>query len=483
MRKKLISKFTVIISVLLCFSVVFTSATVYANDTQPDAINDTVHVNFIFAFFRSKPNLSFSNIKSIFWRERNVKVLGYSGSYVYVQDLKTEEKGYIHNLLLNDKRLNIVRQYTDVYKGDTREGILTVKYDGDGDLNWSLSEQGIVEITKYNYRSLSVKGLSTGTVKLTVECNGYSDTCDIACIVNWSDTETATATSSIKVMGTPGKYYDNAKTISEGATITAEGHVPEYSDYIYVSSGDIWGFIKLSDFPEINYLMTQYHYYDQGYNLRFTSASTKIYDYASVLNDVMMANFKLKVCPCVASYTSVADECKILIDDEVSSDNLSTPCPATSGHYSGTCLTTGNVRDDLKSQFDDGGGNISKASWTGHIMTNHEGDRSNSTVGMGTIIMTPYGVNKGSSSDIRKKRIYTITHETSHQFGLHDHYCAGDKKDDNAVCSNKYCSDCNNEPIPYGCIMLETIDIEKTTYTQLYCDACRENVLSYIKNF
>jgi len=58
----------------------------------------------------------------------------------------------------------------------------------------------------------------------------------------------------------------------------------------------IGGFIKLSDFPGIDYLMTQYHYYDQGYNLRFGSASNKIYDNASVLNDVMMAYLRLKVC-------------------------------------------------------------------------------------------------------------------------------------------------------------------------------------------
>ena len=161
-------------------------------------------------FFRSEPNLSFSTIKGIFWHDREVKVLGYSGSFVYVQDSKSKDEGYIHELLLNDKPLNIRQKYVNIYKGATKTGIVTINYDKNGMLEWSLSQSGIVEVTKYSDRSLSVKGLSPGTVKLTVECDGNKDTCDIACIEQWSDTETTTAQTSIKVMGIPGKEYKDA---------------------------------------------------------------------------------------------------------------------------------------------------------------------------------------------------------------------------------------------------------------------------------
>ena len=328
-----------IISVLLCFVVLLGYSQLCATAiTQSNATGDTVNVNFLFAFFRSDSNLSFNTIKGIFWHGREVKVLGYSGSFVYVEDSDSKDKGYIHELLLNDKPLNIRQQYVNIYKGATKTGIVTINYDKNGMLEWSLSQSGIVEITEHSNRSFSVKGLSPGTVKLTVECDGNKDTCDIACIEQWSDTETATAQTSITVMGTPGNKYKGAKTIPEGATITARGNIPSDSDYVYVSSGDIWGFINLSDFSTIEYIMTQYHYYDEGYKERFSSANTKITNYASVLNDVMMANFKLKVCPYVKPYTSPADQCKKWKYGDDYLDYLSGSCTKISPHNTASCL-------------------------------------------------------------------------------------------------------------------------------------------------
>ena len=75
------------ISVLLCFVVFLGYSQICATaTTQPSATGDTVTVNFLFAFFRSEPNLSFSTIKEIFWYNREIKVLGYSENFVYVQD-------------------------------------------------------------------------------------------------------------------------------------------------------------------------------------------------------------------------------------------------------------------------------------------------------------------------------------------------------------------------------------------------------------
>ncbi len=471
-----------IISVLLCFVVLFGYSQICATAiTQPNATGDTVTVNFLFAFFRSEPNLSFGTIKGIFWHGREVKVLGYSGNFVHVQDSDSKNEGYIHELLLNDKPLNIRQLYVNVYKGATKDGVVTINYDKSGALEWSVSPTGIVEVTEYSDCSLSIKGLSSGTATLTVKCNGDKDTCDVACIEKWSDTETAKAESNITVMGTPGKTYKPEKIISADATITALGNIPDQPDYVYVSSGNIWGFIKLSDFPAIKYMMTQYHYYDKGYDLRFSSANSKISDYASVLNDVMMENFGMKVYSYVNLYTSVADECKILSDGKVKTGNISNACSGAGNHKSGTCLTTENVRNDLKRQFGNGGKSISKVAWTGHIMTNNE--RSNGTVGMGTIIMTPYGTVGESQAEIREDRIFTLVHETSHQLGVHDHYCRGDISPITKKCSYSHCSKCYGETIPYGCIMYERVNIEDVSYTDLYCDDCIKNITNTIKNF
>lgn len=488
MNKKCILK---IISVLLCFVILLGYSQICATaTTQPNATGDTVTVNFLFAFFRSEPTLSFSTIKGIFWNDKEVKVLGYSGSFVYVQDTKSKDKGYIHELLLNDKPLNIRQQYVNIYKGATKTGIVTINYDKDGTLEWSLSQSGIVEVTKYSDRSLSVKGLSPGTVTLTVKCNGNKDTCDIACIEQWSDTETATAQTSIKVMGIPGKEYKGAKTIPEGATITARGNIPNNNEYVYVSSGDIWGFINLSDFSTIKYMMTQYHYYDQGFNIRFGSASTKISDYASVLNDKMIELFGLKICPYVYSYTSVTDQCKIWRYGSVYSGNLSSSCPKNGNHKTDSCLQTGYLRDDLKNSFGNGGGTVSKVAWTGHIMTDHDNDRSNSTVGVGTIIITPYktvhktssGYVNDSSYEIRRDSISTLMHETIHQLGVHDHYCYDDQGGpDGKRCSNTGgCYVCYGNGVKPDCMMM--INKYPTEDTVLLCSKCKSKVSEYLSN-
>ena len=484
------SKTLKIISAVMCFMVIFSCTQVCATEiSQPNAKGDTVKVKFPIAFFRSEPNLSLNAIKGIYLYGKEVKVLGYSGQYVYVQDSKSKDNGYIHELLLNDKPLNIKQQYVDVYSGALREGILTINHDKDGALEWSVSKSGIVEITKYSDRSLSVKGISPGTVTLTVECNGYKDTCDIACIEQWSDTETATAQTSITVMGTPGNKYKGAKTIPEGATITARGNIPSNSDYVYVSSGDIWGFINLSDFSAIKYMMTQYHYYDEGYKERFSSASTKIADYASVLNDVMMSNFKLKVCSYVKPYTSPADQCKKWKYGDDYLDYLSGSCTKISPHKTDSCLQTGYLRDDLKKQFGNGGGTVSKVAWTGHIMTNYETDRSNATVGIGTVIITPYATTNPnnnfsnySSDRIRRESLYTIVHETGHQLNLRDHYCKKDFSEQTGKCTNEFCVTCNKLPYSDDCIMLDRINVETVNTSKIYCDYCKNTINIYLSD-
>lgn len=473
-----------IISVLLCFVILLGYPQICATaTTQPNATGDTVRVNFLFAFFRSEPNFSFRTIKGIFFNDREVKVLGYSGSFVYVKDLKTKENGYIHEQLLNDKPLNVKQQYITVYKGALKEGVVTISYDKGGALEWTVSSSGIVEITEYDERSLSVKGISPGTVTLSVKCGGNKDICDISCIEKWGDTETATAQTSIKVMGSPGKYYDVSKTIPEGSTITARGNIPNDSEYIYVSSGDIWGFINLSDFPAIKYMMTQYHYYDKGFDKRFGSASTKIADYASVLNDVMMANFGLKVCYYIKPYTSAADKCKKWKYGSDYLNYLSGSCPKTENHNPDSCLRTIHMRDVLLEDKGWGTNVITKAVWTGHIMDGHK--PSNSEIVSQTLVFTTANTvsyssgtySNKSSSNIRYYSLYEITHETGHQLGLNDGYCYKDIV--NGTCSNKNCFTCRKLPLP-NCIMAQIKS--PTNSTNMFCDDCKEKINSHLKD-
>lgn len=487
MCKKVI---TLSICVLLSFSVIISAIPSSAYSAQATSNGNPAKVSFWFAFFRSEPNLSFGNIQAIYLNGREVTVLGYEGGYAFVQDNKTNNKGYIHKFLLNDKTLDIAKEYDYVYVDMEKEGSIKVNYAGEGKLVWELSKSGIADITQYDDRSFSVTGLSPGTVKLTVKCNGNKDSCIINCINKWDEPETATAKSNFALLHTPDSSNVNL-SLSKGTAIKACGNIPDKKDYLYVYIESIqkYGFISISDFPGIDYVLTQYHHYDKGYGVRFSSASNKIKDYASVLNDVTMENFNLKVAGFVEKYTSVADECKILRSGSVTPGNISAACKQTAGHLDGTCLTTANLRNDLKKQFGAGGGNISQIAWTGHIMTDNSGDRSNSTVGVGSIIITPYAVvnpsdySSYSNSKVRTESIYTLVHETGHQLKLKDHYCYEDNTSESQHCSNPNCFFHNGEPEPSGCIMLVRIDVDDTDAAEIYCSKCKSVIQKTLNEF
>lgn len=481
-------KYRAIISILLCFSLIFgSSASVYSssflNDgTKIQATEETAKVRFPFTFIFEDSSI-LSGLIGLVWYGTKVTIKGYDGNFTEIALNDSIETGYILSFCHGESSAKLLVRYANIFMDQTRN--ILKDYDNPQDFSWSVSQDGIISIDK---NTGVVTPINPGTVVVTAKYNGKSSKCVVSAINRWENQETAKAKKDVVLKSSPANsnytVYD-VITVSKDTEIIAVGDTAQANGQIYVKikngDGYKYGHIKLSDFPGIDYIMTQYHYYDQGYNLRFSSASSKIGDYASVLDDVMMANFGLKVCYYIKPYTSVADECKIMIDGKVSSSNLSTACPQTSGHYSGTCLTSDNVRSDLRKQFGGGGGSVSKAVWIGHKMTDNE--RSNAIVGKGDIVMTPYGTIDKTSAKIREDRIYTLVHETSHQFGVYDHYCADDKKDDNSVCSNKHCSECNGEPIPYGCIMLDRENIENTPYTALYCDDCIRNISNSIKNF
>lgn len=467
----------------------FLISLIWGTETSTDANDDIVKLRspFFFAFFRESPSFG-GEIKYIRWVGHKFKILSYSGKYAYVTDTANNEKGYIYSAFLkknsSSTTLNIRREYDHIFVGVIKTGRIVVDYNGSGTVNWSLSEEGIIYFDK---KDLSFRGLKPGTVKLTARAGIKSDSITITCVNKWAENETARTTQSVIMRKHPGTGYDSNATLPNGTSVIALGDLADGSDWIYVEAeSKYWGFIRLSDFPGIDYLMTEYHYYDKGYDLRFGSARTKILSYASVLNDVMMKNFNLKVSPYVESYTSAADNCKILRYGNVTKDNLASSCPKTGSHKGDSCLTRDALRKEIGSLSSDG--LVANVVWTGHILDGNA--RSNSTVGLGSIVMTSYGSVKetsgypnDSAADIREDRVYTLVHETGHQFGVYDHYCKGDISEITNRCSNNYCSKCNGETIPKGCIMYERINIENTDISNLYCDDCREKILNYIKNF
>lgn len=167
--------------------------------------------------------------------------------------------------------------------------------------------------------------------------------------------------------------------------------------------------------PLYNYEIV--HYYDNGYDVRFSNAANNIVSYQDVVSQIYMNVFGLNVDSSVQKYVSCADNCSglpINYNDTVSS------CMHTPKHK-----TRNNIFTDLSNQFGNGTKTLSKVAWPGHVL---DTDSSASRGSTNTIVLTIGYVTDDSNinkpeDEIRKQRIYTLLHESSHQLGAPDHYC------------------------------------------------------------
>ncbi|MBQ2842375.1 MAG: SH3 domain-containing protein [Clostridia bacterium] len=506
-----VKKFLRIVTVILCLSILtstianasgnmvklsckeISNQNISSNSvsTQAKETGKKYSVMLPLIFVHSKATL-FSNINGILFMSEKVKVLSNSGFYSYIK-ADSGEEGYVFSGFLGSvngySNSLKIKPFAYVYAGKTSYTKIKVEYSGANAVQWTVSDSSIID---FNEKTGEIVGLKPGVAKITARAGLFNSAeCIVSVINKWSETEYAVTNKTVAIKQSPGDSYKTTATISSGTSVVARGDFADGSGWLYVSAmNNIEGFIKVSDFPGIDFLMTQYHYYDQGFNIRFGSASTKIYDYASVLNNVMTDLFNLKVCPYVYSYTSAADQCKIWRYDSVYSNNLASSCPKTDNHKNDSCLKTDYLREDLKNKFENGGGTVSKVAWTGHIMTDHNNDRSNATVGIGTIIITPYktvhktssGYVNDSSYEIRRDNISTLMHETIHQLGIYDHYCYDDQGGpDGKRCSNTGgCYVCYGNGVKPDCMMMVTK--YPTEDSVLLCSKCKSNVYKYLSD-
>ena len=463
------------------------------NKSVSDGINENYSIRppFFLIPFRETPGF-LSNIKSFLWIGTKVKVLSYSEDYTYVEVVSNNknngEKGYIHYLAISDNRkgeLTLSRENDIVYVGQTNKGRLKATYTGNDTLTWSFEPEGYIARDE---KTGVVTGIKPGIVTVTASAGNFTKSCTVSCITQWEEKETAKAKKDITVRANPGSTYPSKGTITKGATITASGDLTDGSGWIYVEGNGVYGFIHLSDFPGIDYLMTEYHYYDKGYELRFGSAESKIYEYASVMNDVMMDLFNLKICPYVSSYTSPADQCKIWRYGSVKSNNLASSCPKTGNHNSKSCLTTESLRDTLYNKGKGAGNDlIANTVWTGHIMDGHAMSNSQRYPTYILIFTTGNTVdsstNKNKSDEwVRSRSIYELMHETAHQLGTNDHYCYGINQD-TGICENNYCDRCvdKKNTFPF-CVMNRPFNTEKYDTSELFCSECEGMIKEHLSD-
>ena len=226
------------------------------------------------------------------------------------------------------------------------------------------------------------------------------------------------------------------------------------------------------------YTYTISHYYDQGYNVRFSNAFNKIRSYQEVCSDIFLEVFSLGVTSYIYFYSSCADDCKGVVN----ATNLTNSC----GHVP-THLTTSAIRNDLISQCGNGTNVHSRVAWSGHLLNNNPSSNSSSssyTIVITILHTTDSNHNNRTESEVRKQSIYTLLHETSHQLGAPDHYCYGDESNGpNNKCSNpsRDCWRCDNcLPTAPNCVMTyRNYSLEEKlnngTIDSVYCDQCKSD--------
>lgn len=466
------------------------------NPSASDGIGDVYRIRapFILTFVWESPDF-FSNIKSILLFNAKVRVLDYFGNFTYVEVINQGIKGYIYYFTIDDDRKTVEDEPKDepkreltlsikndnVFVGETNKGRLKATYTGNGAITWTIEPEGYI---KRDEKTGVITGIKPGIVTVTASADGLTEKCTVSCINKWKEQETASAQKIITIRANPGNTYSSKGKIPKGATITALGDLADGSGWIYIEANGIWGFIQLSDFSGIDYLMTEYHYYDQGYKLRFNSDGSNIYEYASVMNDVMMDLFNLKICPYVSPYTSPADQCKIWRYGSVKSSHLASSCPKTGNHNANSCLTTQALRDALYDNGKGAGNNVTaKAVWTGHIMDGHAMSNSQRQPTYILVFTTGNTVNSATNQNksdewIRSRSIYELMHETGHQFELTDHYC----KEDGSPCSNNYCYSCRRGYDAPRCIMNLPFNTENYDNDKLFCSECTTGIITHLND-
>lgn len=224
---------------------------------------------------------------------------------------------------------------------------------------------------------------------------------------------------------------------------------------------------------------TMRNYIDQGYRVRFGGYSN-VYTYNSVVSEKFEQFFGLN-CSCqYVLHTSSADNCKIDQFDSVASDNLAASCTHSSTH-----LTSTAMRDVMG----DGSNVISRILWTGHILKDEA--NAGSFFSLQAIIVTPreLAYKVGSEyifntdlNDMLEIISWTLFHELSHQLGLPDHYCYGDRDAVTNKCSNPNCYRCNKGLEPPECTMTRDryLPLDQCNPIDIYCRNCLITITAHL---
>ena len=243
---------------------------------------------------------------------------------------------------------------------------------------------------------------------------------------------------------------------------------------------------------KIDYTYTLYHYYDYGYNKRFSdttsTAEEKIESYHNAVAERLLQIFGVIVYfECDAEpFESSADECKKLLhgdDDYLDYIGFDEDCIHGSDSNSNIHLTPEAIKSANFAKSDI----LTPVLWTGYILSGNPGSVA---FNKKTIVMTPlYTTTETSVDDIYVNKtepnviwnsIYSLLHEVGHTLGAFDHTIC---KEEDAPCSESNCDRCvHNLTEKRYCIMAckPRDNIEEFTNEELFCQDCLQIIRDHL---
>lgn len=271
---------------------------------------------------------------------------------------------------------------------------------------------------------------------------------------------TANNNGTFRLMPAPSASVSTASTYSSGNVVL--------SDYSNDTTKN-WEIKPLYHFDLV-------HYYDNGHEVRFGNSATNIASYQDVVSKIQMNLFGLKTDSSIQSYTSCADNCTgtpVVYSDTV------TGCVHSTEHKSRYAIYS-----DIISQFSSGTNTLSRVAWTGHALTDNQSASysSGNTIVVTIGMVTDSSHNNLSDDVIRKERIFTLLHESSHQLGAPDHYCYNPSS--TTGCSNPNCWRCYRHlsQLPDCAMSYRMYDLESKLNNDnmydIFCDECMSSTNS-----
>lgn len=231
------------------------------------------------------------------------------------------------------------------------------------------------------------------------------------------------------------------------------------------------------------YRMNVNNYYDQAFDVRYSSCgnrATKIQELNNQVNKVFKEAFNLEITnndP--QKITSLPDECKLKRGLAINLNTIDSKCPGGTSHNP-FCTGWTEIYDDFIKKYP-GNDITTSVLWTGNRLYDSVGEiynRSFSWYNSGINIQEIY-----EPSQYFIIIPSCLTHELSHSLGAPDHY--HEILSDGSCRGGNLCKVCNpSSARTASCIMCDGWQdvVKKENKKELYCQGCYNDILAHLKS-